>query len=287
MMLKKISIMLEMIKFKHTVFALPFALMGAFLAAQGVPDAITFVWVVLAMGGARTCAMGFNRIVDVRFDRKNPRTAERALAAGTVKLWEAWAMVSAAGALFFFACYRLNHLTLILSPFALALTLLYSLTKRFTWFCHVVLGLALSFSPLGGFVAVKGTLIGYPYVLSLGVLFWVAGFDMVYACLDADFDREEGLHSMPSRFGRQNAFRLAVTFHAIAFGLYLATGIITGLNYFYFIGLAITAVCLFYQHLVVNPKDLSRIQVSFFQMNGIISLVLFLATWLSLIVGTR
>lgn len=286
-MLQKILIMLEMIKFKHTVFALPFALMGAFLAAQGVPDARTFLWVVLAMGGARTCAMGFNRIVDVRFDRKNPRTADRALAAGTVKLWEAWLMVIAAGGLFFFACYQLNHLTLLLSPFALALTLMYSLTKRFTWLCHVVLGLALSFSPLGGFVAVKGTLEGFPYVLSLGVLFWVAGFDMVYACLDADFDRNEGLYSMPSRFGRQNAFRLAVTFHALAFALFLATGIMAGLNYFYFIGLAITAVCLFYQHLVVNPKDLSKIQVSFFQMNGAISVVLFLTTWLSLAFGVR
>lgn len=226
--------------------------------------------------------MGFNRIVDVRFDRKNPRTAERALAAGTVRMWEAWLMVVAAAGLFFLACASLNRLTLMLSPFALSLTLLYSLTKRFTWLCHVVLGVALAFSPLGGYVAVKGSLTGFPYPLSLGVLFWVAGFDMIYACLDADFDRQEGLCSMPSRFGRQNAFRLAVTFHALAFALFLVTGVITGLDKFYYVGLAITAVCLFYQHLVVNPRDLSRIQVSFFQMNGIISLVLFLATWLSL-----
>ncbi len=281
-MLKKIVILLEMIKFKHTVFALPFALMGAFLAAGGVPEARTFLWVVLAMGGARTCAMGFNRIVDVRFDRKNPRTAARALAAGTVKLWEAWLMVILAAALFFFACANLNRLTLLLSPLALSLTLIYSLTKRFTWLCHVVLGVALAFSPLGGYVAVKGSLAGFPYALSLGVLFWVAGFDMIYACLDADFDREEGLYSMPSRFGRSKAFRLAVVFHALAFALFLVSGIMAGLDLFYYAGLAITAVCLFYQHLVVNPRDLSRIQVSFFQMNGIISLVLFLSTWLSL-----
>jgi len=281
-MLKKINIMLEMIKFKHTVFALPFALMGAFLAAGGVPRPMTFVWVVLAMGGARTCAMGFNRIVDVRFDRKNPRTAQRALAAGTVRMWEAWLMVVAAAGLFFWACASLNPLTLKLSPLALSLTLLYSLTKRFTWLCHLVLGVALAFSPLGGYVAVKGTLVGFPLSLSLGVLFWVAGFDMVYACLDAEFDREEGLYSMPSRFGRKNAFRLAMVFHALAFALFLATGIMTNLGRFYYLGLAVTAACLFYQHLVVNPRDLSRIQVSFFQMNGIISLVLFLATWLSL-----
>lgn len=282
-MLKKVSLLLEMIKFKHTVFALPFALMGAFLASGGVPGVTTFLWVVLAMGSARTCAMGFNRIVDVRFDRKNPRTAERALASGTVKMWEAWLMVTVAAGFFFFACASLNSLTLKLSPFALFLTLLYSLTKRFTWLCHVVLGVALAFSPLGGYVAVKGTLAGFPYTLSLGVLFWVAGFDMVYACLDADFDRQEGLYSMPSRFGRQNAFRLAVVFHLLAFALFLATGIISGLGIPYYVGLAVTAVCLFYQHLMVNPRDLSRIQVSFFQMNGIISLVLFLSTWLSLI----
>lgn len=281
-MLKKIAILLEMIKFEHTVFALPFALMGAFLAAGGVPALHTFVWVVLAMVGARTCAMGFNRIVDVRFDRNNPRTADRALAAGTVSPWEAWLMVLLAAALFFWACASLNRLTLILSPFALALTLLYSLTKRFTWLCHVVLGIALSFSPLGGYVAVKGSLVGFPYPLSLGVLLWVAGFDMIYACLDADFDRQEGLYSMPSRFGRQTAFRLAVFCHALAFVLFLAAGVMAGLDLFYYAGLAITAVCLFYQHLVVNPRDLSRIQVSFFQMNGIISLALFLATWLSL-----
>ena len=281
-MLHKLATMLEMIKFKHTVFALPFALMGAFLAAGGVPEAMTFLWVVVAMAGARTCAMGFNRIVDRRFDQKNPRTANRALPAGTVRLWEAWLMVVVAGLLFFVACASLNRLTLLLSPFALSLTLLYSLTKRFTWLCHVVLGVALAFSPLGGYVAVQGSLTGFPYTLSLGVLFWVAGFDMVYACLDADFDREEGLYSMPSRFGRDRAFRLAVIFHALAFLLFLATGLLVGLGPFYYGGLAITAVCLFYQHLVVNPRDLSKIQVSFFQMNGIISLVLFLATWLSL-----
>ena len=179
-MFEKIATMLEMIKFKHTVFALPFAFMGAFLAAGGVPTLMVFVWVILAMVGARTCAMGFNRIVDVRFDKKNPRTAERALAAGTVKMWEAWTMVILAAGLFFFACANLNPLTLQLSPYALGLTLFYSLTKRFTWLCHLVLGVALAFSPLGGFVAVKGSLAGFPWTLSLGVLFWVTGFDTVY-----------------------------------------------------------------------------------------------------------
>ena len=283
-MLKKITILLEMIKFEHTVFALPFAFMGAFLSTRGVPDAATFCWIVLAMVGARTCAMGFNRIVDRKFDELNPRTASRALPAKAVKLSEAWAMVILAGGLFFFACYNLNHLTLILSPFALSLTLFYSITKRFTWLCHVVLGIALAFSPLGGWVAVSGSLENYPFVLSAGVLFWVAGFDTVYACLDADFDAKIGLFSLPSRFGRMNAFRIAVIFHVIAFALFVMTGIASGLNYFYYIGILFTGAALFYQHIVVNPKDLSRIQLSFFTLNGLISLTLFVATWLSLVI---
>ena len=283
-MLKKIAILLEMIKFEHTVFALPFALMGAFLSARGVPEMSTFAWVIMAMVGARTCAMGFNRIVDREFDKLNPRTASRALPARTVKLSEAWAMVILAAGLFFFACYNLNELTLMLSPFALGLTLFYSLTKRFTWLCHVVLGLALAFSPLGGWVAVAGTLKHYPYVLSLGVLFWVAGFDAVYACLDADFDARVGLFSLPARFGRQKAFRIAVLFHLMAFILFVLTGILSRLNFLYYLGIALTGAALFYQHIVVNPRDLSRIQLSFFTMNGIISLTLFVATWLSLVV---
>ena len=283
-MLKKIAILLEMIKFEHTVFAMPFALMGAFLAKRGVPDAATFGWIVLAMVGARTCAMGFNRIVDREIDRRNPRTAGRALPAATVQLWEAWLMVVLAGILFFYACYNLNRLTLILSPFALSLTLFYSLTKRFTWLCHVVLGLALAFSPLGGWVAVSGTLVDFPFVLSAGVLFWAAGFDTVYACLDADFDSDAGLFSLPSRFGRKNAFKAAVAFHVIAFILFVITGMVSGLNYLYYIGIIFTGTALFYQHIVVNPKDLARIQLSFFTMNGLISLTLFVATWLSLVV---
>ncbi|MEK6197739.1 MAG: putative 4-hydroxybenzoate polyprenyltransferase [Desulfobacterales bacterium] len=283
-MLKKIVILLEMIKFEHTVFALPFAFMGAFLSAHGVPGPATLAWIVLAMVGARTCAMGFNRIVDRKFDEANPRTASRALPAKTVKLSEAWVMVILAGGVFFFACYNLNQLTLILSPFALALTLFYSLTKRFTWLCHVFLGVALAFSPLGGWVAVSGTLQNYPFVLSAGVLFWVAGFDTVYACLDADFDAQSGLFSLPSRFGRRNAFRIAVLFHVIAFALFVLTGIIAGLNYFYYIGILFTGAALFYQHFVVTPRDLSKIQLSFFTLNGLISLTLFVATWLSLVV---
>ncbi len=281
-MLAKIKTLLEMIKFKYTVFALPFALMGAFLSGRGVPKLEVFIWVVLAMVGARTCAMGFNRIVDRKFDAANPRTSNRAIPAGAVSLAESWAMVIFSGALFFFACFMLNRLTLLIAPFALSLTLIYSLTKRFTSLCHLVLGVALAFSPLGGWVAVSGSLSGYPWVLSLGVLFWVTGFDMVYACLDADFDRSAGLFSMPAILGRQRAFQLAVFFHVLAFAFFTATGYLTNLNIFYYIGILATGVALFYQHIVVNPRDLSRIKVSFFSLNGFISLALFVATCLSL-----
>lgn len=226
--------------------------------------------------------MGFNRIVDFRFDGANPRTADRAIPTGEVKMVEAWAMVILAGVVFFYACYHLNRLTLMLAPFALSLTLLYSLTKRFTSFCHLILGVALAISPLGGWVAVTGDLTEYPFVLSAGVLFWVAGFDTIYACLDADFDRKTGLHSLPARLGRKNAFRLAVFFHVLAFVFFTLTGVQSSLNYFYYIGIVLTAAALFYQHILVNPRDLSRIHAAFFSMNGFISLTLFIATWLSL-----
>lgn len=279
---EKIGILLEMIQFKLTIFALPFAFTGAFLASRGIPELRYFFWITLAMVGARTCAMGFNRIVDRKFDHANPRTATRAIPAGDVKLSEAWLMVIVAGALFFFACYSLNPLTFLLSPLALGLTLFYSLTKRFTSFCHLVLGVALAFSPLGGWVAVQGTLMDFPFVLSLSVIFWVAGFDTIYACLDAEFDRSVGLHSLPSRIGKKNAFRLAGFFHILAFFFFALTGYYSSLNIFYYIGIGIAATALFYQHMLVRPENLSRIRASFFSMNGFISITVFLSTWISL-----
>lgn len=282
-MIAKVAVFLEMIKFKLTIFALPFAFMGAWLGASGVPEWRVFIWVILAMVGARTCAMGFNRIVDAKFDGENPRTAARALPSGAIKMVEAWGFILVFGVLFFVACFNLNVLTMQLAPVALALTLFYSYTKRFTWLCHLVLGLALGFSPLGGFVAVTGSFVGYPWMLSLAVVFWVTGFDMVYGCLDAKFDRTVGLNSMPARFGRGVAFRTAQIFHALAFGLFIYTGMYCSLGVYYYIGVAGAGCALLYQHYVVDPADLSKIQVSFFTMNGVISVLLFSATWMALI----
>ena len=282
-LIQKLGILLEMIQFKLTIFAMPFAFTGAILAERGVPRWSVILWVILAMVGARTCAMGFNRIIDRRFDQNNPRTATRAIPAGAVKLGEAWAMVIVAGLLFFLSCAQLNTLTLQLAPFALGLTLFYSITKRFTSLCHLVLGVALAFSPLGGWVAVAGSLTDYPYMLSLGVLFWVAGFDTIYACLDADFDKNTGLYSLPSRIGKQNAFRLAGLFHILAFAFFFLTGWQSSLNTIYYAGVILAAAALLYQHLLVQPEDLSRIHAAFFSMNGIISITIFAATCLSLL----
>lgn len=277
--------MLEMIKFEHSVFALPFAFIGAFLAVRGVPPGPVLFWLIMAMVWARTAAMAFNRIVDRKFDAANPRTAERAIPVGTVSLAEAWGLVVIAASLFFLSCAMLNPLALLISPFALGLTMLYSLTKRFTWLCHLVLGVALALSPLGGWVAATGTLTGFPWLLSLGVLLWVAGFDTIYACLDAEFDRQTGLYSLPACFGSRRAFKLAVVFHVLAFACFVATGLLMELHYIFGGGLLLAAGALFYQHLVVSPGDLSRIRLSFFTLNGLISLVMFAATWLALAIG--
>lgn len=271
-----------MIQFKLTIFALPFAFTGAFLAARTIPQLHIIFWIIVAMFGARTCAMGFNRIIDRSFDGDNPRTAKRAIPSGEVSLPEAWAMVVVAGVLFFFACSMLNSLTLLLAPFGLFLTLFYSMTKRFTSLCHLILGVALAFSPLAGWVAVQGSFAGYPSALSLGVIFWVAGFDTIYGCLDADFDRQEGLYSLPSRIGKKNAFRVAGAFHVLAFFFFIVTGVEAGLNIYYYLGIVLTSCALFYQHVLVSPDDLSGIRASFFSMNGFISITIFIATWISL-----
>lgn len=283
--MKRFRLWLETIKVSHSVFALPFALMGAFLAAGGPPGVRVAVWTIVAAVAVRTAAMTFNRLVDRHFDAANPRTAARALATGAISPREAWAVVAVSAAVFVAACAALNPLTLRLAPGVLVLTLGYSLTKRFTVLAHLVLGAALALAPLGGWVAVSGSLAGYPVVLSAAVLLWVAGFDIVYACLDDAFDRSAGLHSIPSRLGRPAALGLARAFHLLAFAGFAWTGWRFGLGVPYAVGLAAAGAALAYEHAIVNPRDLSRLQVSFLTMNGLVSAVLFAATWLSLAVS--
>ncbi len=281
---KKIKILLDMIKFEHTIFALPFAYLGAFLAARGFPSLRQCWWILVAMVGARTCAMGFNRIVDVPFDAKNPRTKDRALPSGKVKPKEAWAMVIIAAILYFWAAYELNSLAFKLSPIVLATVMFYSYTKRFTPLCHLFLGLAIGIAPTAGWIAVRGSVSYLPIILSIGVMFWVGGFDILYACLDEEFDKKIGLHSIPAKFGRRKAFWISGFFHAIAFGCFVAVGMLAHLNWIYYLGVVITFILLVMQRIVVTPSDISRMNMAFFTLNGAISIVLFVATALALII---
>ena len=282
---QKIKTLLDMIKFEHTVFALPFAYAGAFLAFGGIPDLATNFWILLAMAGARTVAMGVNRVVDFEFDAENPRTKDRPLVSGAVKHREAIIMILIAGAVYFLASYNLTPLAFKLSPFILAILVFYSYTKRFTKFCHLFLGFAIGLAPTAGWIAVKNSISLTPLLLSLGVMFWIAGFDVLYACQDVEYDRQKGLHSIPAAYGKDKAFKISSLFHGLAFFFFMATGISAKLNWIYYIGMASTFVLLLMQRRVITPQDLSKMNLAFFKMNAAISIILFSCTTLSLITG--
>jgi 4-hydroxybenzoate polyprenyltransferase len=277
----KLTSLLEMIKFSHTVFAFPFALMGVVLASLANGIAPTFgqiFWVCIAMIGARTGAMGLNRIIDARIDADNPRTAERHLPAGRVSSGEAWLMVLGAFTLLLIAAWMLNPLCLKLSPIAIFFLVLYSYCKRFTSMAHIVLGICLAAAPVGAWIALRGD-IGWPVmVLGLAVLFWVAGFDIFYALQDYEFDRDKGLFSIPSRFGVERSFQITRVFHIIMILLLLLLAFSQGLGLIYLLGVLVVAGLLVYEHTLVRPDDLSRLDAAFFNMNGYISVTIFLFT---------
>ncbi len=277
----KLTSLLEMIKFSHTVFAFPFALMGVVLAslASGIaPTLGQLFWVCLAMVGARTGAMGLNRIIDARIDAENPRTAERHLPAGKVAMGEAWLLVLSAFGLLLLAAGMLNPLCLKLAPVAIFLLALYSYCKRFTSLAHVVLGLCLAAAPVGAWIALRGD-IGWPVVvLGLAVLFWVAGFDIFYALQDYEFDRDKGLFSIPSRFGVERSFLITRLFHVAMVCLLLLLVFSEGLGLIYLLGVVVVTGLLIYEHMLVRPDDLSRLDAAFFNMNGYISVTIFLFT---------
>ena len=277
----KLTSLLEMIKFSHTVFAFPFALMGVVLASLANGTAPTFgqiFWVCIAMIGARTGAMGLNRIIDARIDADNPRTAERHLPAGRVSSGEAWLMVLGAFTLLLIAAWMLNPLCLKLSPIAIFFLVLYSYCKRFTSMAHIVLGICLAAAPVGAWIALRGD-IGWPVmVLGLAVLFWVAGFDIFYALQDYEFDRDKGLFSIPSRFGVERSFQITRVFHIIMILLLLLLAFSPGLGIIYLLGVLVVAGLLAYEHTLVRPGDLSRLDAAFFNMNGYISVTIFFFT---------
>ena len=267
---------LELVKFSHTIFALPFAMAAMLVAQNGVPELRVVGWILVAMIGARTAAMGFNRIVDRELDARNPRTATREIPAGKVSVAQASVLVFLSAALFVFAAWQLNTLAALLALPTLGVLFFYSYCKRFTSFAHFVLGVCLGIAPCGAWVAVRGNLEIAPVVLALAIMFWVAGFDMIYATMDDDFDRAAGVRSMVQKFGVRGALQLARLTH-LAFAVLLFTfGFLAHLGTIYYIGAALISLVLIYEHALVSPRDLRRVNAAFFTANGAIS-VAFLA----------
>ncbi|MGE0130976.1 MAG: UbiA-like polyprenyltransferase [Blastocatellales bacterium] len=275
-MFRSLKITLEMIKIEHTLFALPFAFLGAVLAARGLPAWNQILWIVMAMVGARSAAMAFNRLVDREFDAANPRTKMRAIPAGLLSARFVALFTVASAALFFLAAFMLNRLTLILSPVALASVLFYSYTKRFTSLSHLVLGWCLSIAPAGAWVAVRGEIDApTPLLLSLAVMLWTAGFDIIYACQDRDFDEESGLRSIPQKFGVARALWISRALHATMFAALTLIYFLMGLHWIGLLGIIATAALLVYQHRLVRAGDLSRLNMAFFTTNAYVSVILF------------
>jgi 4-hydroxybenzoate polyprenyltransferase len=273
---KNVRTTLEMIKIEHTLFALPFAFLGAVLAAGGLPTLQQFIWITLAMTGARSTAMAFNRIADREIDARNPRTKQRAIPSGALSVSFVWAFTILSAVIFFIAAAMLNRLTLVLAPVALASILLYSYTKRWTICSHLVLGWCLAIAPAGAWIAVRGSLNSpVPFLLSLVVMLWTAGFDVLYACQDYDFDRQAGLHSIPRRLGIARALWIARLFHAQAFATLVALYLVTHLGVLALTGVALTGALLVYQHTLVRADDLRRLNAAFFTTNAFVSLILF------------
>jgi 4-hydroxybenzoate polyprenyltransferase len=274
-LLTNIKTTLEMIKWEHSIFALPFALCAAMLAAGGMPTAAKLGWIVLCMVSARSAAMAFNRIADARIDAANPRTAMRAIPAGVLSQKFAAIFVAIACALFVLGAARLNRATLYLSPIALAVVLLYSYTKRFTRWSHLVLGFALGIAPAAAWIGIRGSLDPRILLLTAAVTFWVAGFDVLYACQDIDFDRANGLNSIPQALGVRRALLLARVLHLLMLGLLLALVMVFGLGKLALAGVVAVALLLGYEHSLVASDDLSKLNAAFFTMNGVIAVVFF------------
>ena len=269
---------LEMIKIEHTLFALPFALLGAVLAARGLPSLSQILWIAVAMVGARSTAMAFNRIADKEYDARNPRTQTRAIPAGKLSVVFVLIFTIVGAGTFLLAAAMLNRLTLILSPIALASIMLYSYTKRWTTLSHIVLGWCLAIAPTGAWIAVRGTIDSpAPLLLSLVVMLWTAGFDVLYACQDFDFDRREGLYSIPARFGIARALWISRGLHAGAFAALVLLYFVTNLGLLAVVGVIATGALLIYQHTLVSANDLSKLNAAFFTTNAFVSVILFLS----------
>ena len=282
-MLRKIKIILEMIKFEHTIFALPFAFTGALLALGGLPTWRQVLWIVAAMVGARSAAMGFNRWADRHIDAENPRTRTRALPRGLITPAQVLIFIALSSALLVLAAYQLNPLAFRLSPLALAIVFFYSYTKRFTYLAHAFLGLAIAGAPLGAWIAVTGRFELPAVVLGLAVLCWLVGFDILYALQDMEYDRAKGLHSIPQRFGVRASLWFSRTAHALTMAFLFLLAYLLPVGLFYMLGVLAALVLIVYEHRLVKENDLSKLNIAFFNMNGWISVTIFLFTLLDVL----
>jgi 4-hydroxybenzoate polyprenyltransferase len=283
----------RLIRFSHTVFALPFAMSSVALAWPKHPVTLRgLFWILVAMVGARSAAMGFNRLADRKFDALNPRTRQWELPQGAVKIWEAAALTFAAAVVFITAAYQLNWLCFVLSPVALAIVFFYSLTKRFTWASHMFLGLALSIAPIGAWLAVVETSVEWtellvPLYLGLAVVFWLAGFDIIYSLQDREFDRSQGLYSVPVRFGVARALQISTACHFCTIIFLVMVGLSAEMKIIYWIGLSAVIAVLIWEHRIVTPNDLSRINRAFFDLNAYVSVAFFITTVADILIGTN
>jgi 4-hydroxybenzoate polyprenyltransferase len=284
-MLSRVALYLRMIKFSHSVFALPFALTSVLIAAGGLPSPAKLFWVIIAMVSARSGAMGLNRVIDRKLDALNPRTRGRELPSGKIRAADALFFSIFSLAILVFSAYMLNPLCFRLSPLAIAAIGAYSFTKRFTWASHFVLGIAISAAPLGAWIAMRGTFDMEIIPLTLAVIFWLPGFDVLYALQDVDFDRSHGLHSIPARFGVARSLLVARLLHATSWSMLALTGLIFGLGALYWAGVLLAAGLFIYEHSLVRPDDLSRLDMAFFNMNGYISVAVFIFTLLDYLIA--
>jgi 4-hydroxybenzoate polyprenyltransferase len=280
--LSAVGRLLSLVKIEHTLFALPLALSGAILAARGLPELRVLLLVAVAFAAARTAAMAFNRVADRHLDALNPRTRDREIPSGKISVGQAWSLVLVAVGIYFLAAWALNKVCFYLSPIALAILLGYSYTKRFTRLCHLFLGLALGLAPVAGWLAVQGGISWTPILFGFGVLFWVAGFDTIYACQDVDFDRDLQLYSLPAWLGTAKALQVARLLHVAAMSLFLLTGWLASLGAAFYLFSLVTAGLLFWEHRLVKPGDLSRLDLAFFNVNSMVSFSLLLAVWFGL-----
>lgn len=281
--LNRVRLYKELVKFEHTIFALPFAYSGALLSADGIPSGEKLFWITIAMVAARNAAMGFNRLIDREIDAANPRTASRHLPRGLISIRNVKYFIGLSLLVLCYCVFRLSPGHLLYVPLLIFFLAGYSYTKRFTWLSHIVLGVTDGFAPVAGWIAVSQQAEPAAFILGGAVAFWIAGFDIIYAILDLDFDREYGLFSIPLRFGVKKGLFLAKAFHAMAVFLLLLLFYLTQLGAWFFCGVIITVLLLWYEHSLVSPQDLSRLNMAFFNMNGIISSVLFIFTLIDIL----